>query len=135
MHQSRIRVIDFQDALLAPALYDVASLLTDRITPRIVDRSLEQRLLTRYAQRAGVPVDRAQEEYNLCAFQRVLKVVGRFNFLAEVKGKPAYAQMLPDVVPTAREFAARIDGAPVTQELLHSAVKAGQGETEQRAST
>ncbi len=126
LHSSRIRVIDFQDALLAPALYDVASLLTDRITPRLIDPSLEASLITRYAQRSGVPADRAREEYNLCAFQRVLKVVGRFNFLAEVKDKPAYAGMLPDVVPTAREFAARIDGVPATRELLQSAVKAGQ---------
>lgn len=127
LHRSRIRVIDFQDALLAPALYDVASLLTDRITPRLIDGSLEESLIVRYARRAGIPADRARNEYNLCAFQRVLKVVGRFNFLAEVKGKPAYAQMLPDVVPTAHEFAARIDGAPVTRELLHNAVRTGPG--------
>ena len=41
----RLRVIDFQDALLAPAPYDLATLLGDRVTPQIVPPELERRLL------------------------------------------------------------------------------------------
>jgi aminoglycoside/choline kinase family phosphotransferase len=123
--QGRIRIIDFQDALLGPALYDVASLLTDRITPRVVTEDLAQRLVDRFAARAGIDRAAARQAYALCALQRVLKVVGRFNYLSEVKGKPAYAAMLPDVVPTARRLAAGIAGLQTTAALLEDCVKDG----------
>lgn len=121
VQHGRLRLFDFQDALRAPATYDVASLLTDRFTPELVDADMARRLVTRFADRRRL-FD-AQEHFLLCAFQRVLKVIGRFHFLAEVKGKPAYLDMLPRVVATARAIAAEIDFAPVTRELLESNLK------------
>jgi hypothetical protein len=44
----RLRVIDFQDALMAPATQDVAVLLTTRDTSRIITERVEQRLLDYY---------------------------------------------------------------------------------------
>jgi N-acetylmuramate 1-kinase len=46
-----IRVIDFQDALLAPAPYDLATLLGDRDTPQVVGPELESALLDYYVRR------------------------------------------------------------------------------------
>ena len=43
--RGRVRVIDFQDALLGPALYDLASLCTDRDSDRFVDPELEASLV------------------------------------------------------------------------------------------
>ncbi len=40
-----VRVIDFQDALLAPAPYDLATLLGDRDTPHVIRPDLEAQLL------------------------------------------------------------------------------------------
>ncbi len=125
----RLRIIDFQDALLAPALYDVASLLTDRITPQLIDPARRQRLVRRFWQRQSAgrlssweDTDRA---WTALALQRVLKVVGRFNYLADVKGKPAYREMLPAVVATARELVAAADSVPATGELLATEVRDG----------
>ena len=64
--------------------------------------------------------------YRLCAFQRVLKVIGRFNYLAEVKNKPSYLDMLPTVVATARRLAPHLDEMGATTRLLDTAVKDGQ---------
>lgn len=123
----RIRLIDFQDALMAPSLYDVASLLTDRVTPTLLQPGLESELLARWHSMAdsaaGLSFDQVVEQYEWLALQRVLKVVGRFNYLATVKGKPAYARMLPGVVATARRFAARVEGLPVTRRLLDEQVR------------
>jgi aminoglycoside/choline kinase family phosphotransferase len=124
----RVRVIDFQDALLAPAMYDVASLLTDRITPSRIDAAMENRLVARFA--ATSPAARFGDvgpftSYRLCALQRVLKVVGRFNYLAEVKGKPRYATMLPAIVPTARRLCAGRPELTATSRLLADHVKGG----------
>jgi aminoglycoside/choline kinase family phosphotransferase len=127
VHEERLRIIDFQDALLAPALYDVASLLTDRITPQLLGDACERRLVARFAtQRPAASLGHdAYESFALCALQRVLKVVGRFNYLSEVKGKPRYAEMLPAIMPTARRLCAAVDGLRVTAELLETHGKGG----------
>jgi aminoglycoside/choline kinase family phosphotransferase len=128
VHEGRLRIIDFQDALLGPAIYDAASLLTDRITPRLLGDAAERRLIERFA-RAGAPqrfggVD-PHEAFVLCALQRVLKVIGRFNYLSEVKGKPRYAEMLPAVVPTARRLCSGRSALAATASLLETHVKGG----------
>jgi hypothetical protein len=100
-------VIDFQDALLAPPEYDLASLLTDRITPRIVTPELEDRLLRYYWSARGAESNR--ERYVASVLQRALKVIGRVQYVALEKGKPAPLAFLPDVVATARRALAELD--------------------------
>lgn len=101
-------VIDFQDALLAPAEYDLASLLTDRITPDLIDRALEGRLLDYYAERRGhTGVDRRR--YGLNALHRALKVIGRLHYIAIEKGKTAPLAFLPHILATARRFLVEVE--------------------------
>lgn len=102
-------VIDFQDALLAAAEYDLASLLTDRVTPRLVDAALEDRLLDYYAAARGAPGTIDRRRYRLTALHRALKVVGRLHYIAIEKGKPGPLAFLPDVVATAHRFLAQVD--------------------------
>lgn len=108
VHEGRVRVIDFQDALLAPAPYDLATLLGDRVTPLLIRPSLEQELLRTYAAewkaRGGAPWDPAElwNVYAACALQKAFKVLGRFHYLDQVKGKPAYLGFLP---PTLQQIA------------------------------
>lgn len=126
----RLRVFDFQDALLGPRLYDVASLLTDRTTPELIGPEVERRLVAGFAQRLPRATwsdeDELFAQYHLVALQRVLKVVGRFNYLAEVKGKHGYLAMLPTVARTAerllRELGSRL---PATLEALVAHGKTG----------
>ena len=107
-------VIDFQDALLAPAEYDLASLLTDRVTPRLVTPEIEDRLLRYYWSERGGHYDR--ERYLLSVLQRALKVIGRVQYVAIEKGKPAPLAFLPDVVATARRALAELDGVDTLAE-------------------
>lgn len=128
VQDGRIRVIDFQDALLAPAPYDLATLLGDRDTPTVIRPDIEARLLDVYASawaaRGGVPWSHQQlwDVYATCALQKAFKVVGRFHYLDAVKGKPGYLRYLP---PTwrqiARLLAARPDLAAVQRILVHYA--------------
>ena len=106
--RGRIRVIDFQDALLAPAPYDLATLLGDRDTPGLIRPDLERRLLAHYASawtaHGGTPwrADDLWEVYATCALQKAFKVVGRFHYLDLEKGKPGYLRYIP---PTLRQIA------------------------------
>jgi len=99
-----IRVIDFQDALLAAAPYDLATLLGDRDTPQVVQPQIEAALLDyyryRWAATGGKELDRHAFEdiYFLCALQKALKVVGRFYFLDIEKKKPGYLRYIPSTV-------------------------------------
>ena len=101
VQNGRIRVLDFQDALLAAAPYDLATLLGDRDTPTVIPPPLERRLLDYYADRwasldgPAWDDDGLWDVYASCALQKALKVVGRFYFLAREKGKPGYLRYVP----------------------------------------
>ena len=123
LHEGRIRILDFQDALMGPALYDVASLLTDRSMPERIDDEMEQRLLESFVNAPeaahGLEPEQAEKSYRLCTLQRSLKVLGRFNYLAERQSKPAYLGFLPTTAATARRASAHVDeGIDATRLLL-----------------
>ena len=107
----RIRVIDFQDALLAPAAQDLAVLLTTRDTDRAIGPAAERRLLDYYlagcARRGAACPDAAAfaAGYHLCVLQHALKVIGRFNAL-ERQGKHGYAAFVPHAIAQARRVLA-----------------------------
>jgi aminoglycoside/choline kinase family phosphotransferase len=100
--RGRVRVIDYQDAVLGPALYDLATLCTDRDSDRFVSPALEATLVRRFAARlaaAGGPdlgsPDEVRRRYFEAVAYRTLRVIGRFRFLAMEKGKPGYLRFLP----------------------------------------
>jgi len=107
IHDGDVAVIDFQDALLAPAQYDLASLLNDRVTDGIVQPPLQERLINYYIDKRSESVNHSihrddfSEVYLLSVIQRDLKVVGRFYYLDVVKGKPGYKKFIP---PTLRRL-------------------------------
>lgn len=121
IHEETVRVIDFQDALLAPPQYDLASLLNDRITDSVIGPDLEERLVDYYVDRSralsGQAVDRDEffEIYRLSAMQRDLKVIGRFYYLDLVKNKPGYRKF---IAPTARRLLRNFDRTEQTRRLL-----------------
>lgn len=96
----RIGVVDFQDAVLGPAAYDVASLLQDARVD--VPEALELLLLGRYV-RARQADDRRFEAgafaqlYATLAAQRATKVLGIFARLNTRDGKPQYLRHIPRI--------------------------------------
>jgi N-acetylmuramate 1-kinase len=104
----RLRLIDFQDALMAPAAQDLAVLLTTRDAARIITPTIERRMLEYYFAahlRRGTPMaltlDEFLESYRLCVLQHALKVIGRFIWL-ERNGKQGYAAYIPYALEQAR---------------------------------
>jgi tRNA threonylcarbamoyl adenosine modification protein YjeE len=95
---ARIGVLDFQDALIGPAAYDVASLLQDARVD--VQEALEVALLSRYA-RARRGHDQRFDAasftrlYATLAAQRATKILGIFARLDRRDGKPQYLRHVP----------------------------------------
>jgi len=104
VHNGELVVIDFQDALLAPSQYDLASLLNDRVTDSVILPETEMHLLNYYQKEweklggGRFDGDAFFENYVLSAFQRDLKVIGRFHYLDLIKGKPGYKKYIPATV-------------------------------------
>jgi aminoglycoside/choline kinase family phosphotransferase len=119
----RLRVIDFQDALMAPVAQDLAVLLTTRDTSRIITERVEQRLLDYYfaaSLRRGAQAltfDQFVQSYWLCVLQHALKVIGRFIKL-EQHGKRGYAVFIPYALAQARRALARLEGLPELRTAL-----------------
>ncbi len=94
----RVGLIDFQDAVIGPVAYDVASLLLDaRVEVR---ETLETSLFETYvsARRDNEPDFDEQAfsaAYAVMAAQRITKILGIFVRLARRDGKPGYLGHLP----------------------------------------
>ena len=97
---AKVGIIDFQDAVLGPAAYDLVSLLQDaRID---VPEQLELALLTRYikARRAADETfDPAgfAELYAIMSAQRNTRLLGTFARLNRRDGKPQYLRHQPRI--------------------------------------
>jgi aminoglycoside/choline kinase family phosphotransferase len=96
----RIGILDFQDAVLGPPAYDVASLLMDARCD--VPEEMEVRLLSRYAlgmHASGIEFDPASfaAQYVTMGAQRATKILGIFARLERRDGKPQYLRHMPRV--------------------------------------
>jgi N-acetylmuramate 1-kinase len=117
LQNDRIRVIDFQDALMAPAAQDLAVLLTTRDTDRVIDPSAERRLIDYYLAglaRRGAPCPAVSEffaSYRQCVLQHALKVIGRFTVFAR-QGKRQYSEYIPHAIAQARRMLSACDEFP-----------------------
>ncbi|HLI79323.1 MAG TPA: phosphotransferase [Candidatus Binataceae bacterium] len=111
MTSSKIRIIDFQDALMAPAAQDLAVLLTTRDTGAIISPAAEERLLNFYfsglSRRSAATMsgDDFFRSYRMCVLQHALKCIGLFVSL-ERDGKREYGAFTPHAIAQARRMLA-----------------------------
>jgi N-acetylmuramate 1-kinase len=98
----RLGVIDFQDALMGPATYDLASLLRDayiQLDEPLIDE-LVAYYLDRLAGRCFGWTDRTtfRRVFDFTSIQRNLKAAGRFVYIDRVKGNPKFLADVPRVL-------------------------------------
>lgn len=94
----KIGVIDFQDAVIGPSAYDVASLAQDARVD--VSETLEIELIEHYISKrkeidADFNCDDFKQHYAIMAAQRMTKILGIFIRLDERDRKDAYLKHLP----------------------------------------
>jgi hypothetical protein len=97
---ARVGIIDFQDAVLGPAAYDLVSLLQDaRIdVPEMLELSLFSRYIKarRAADETFNPAEFA-ERYAIMSAQRNTRLLGTFARLNRRDGKPQYLRHQPRI--------------------------------------
>ncbi|VCU72077.1 Phosphotransferase enzyme family protein [Pigmentiphaga humi] len=105
-------VIDFQDAVVGPITYDLASILTDARTTWDEEQQLDWGI--RYwelARKAGLPVPAdfadLHRAYEWMGLQRNLRILGVFARLAYRDGKLGYLDHMPRVNAYVRQVAGR----------------------------
>ncbi|MCY3955938.1 MAG: phosphotransferase [Nitrospira sp.] len=102
----RLGVIDFQDALLGPATYDLASLLRDSYVA--LDEAFVDEMIDRYVTGMRAELDYDGQErllltdlaafrrlFDFTSIQRNLKAAGRFVYIDRVKGNPKFLADIP----------------------------------------
>ncbi len=119
----RLGIIDFQDALIGPSAYDVASLAMDaRVTvPSEIERTTVDAYVAARKAAGAFDEEAFAEAYAIMAAQRNSKILGIFVRLNERDGKPAYLRHLPRI----RDYLERAMAHPSLAELRALYVRNG----------
>lgn len=95
-----LKLLDFQDALMGPYLYDLVALLRDSyvnlpwpLVKQLVDYYLKDR--------AGSPLD--YKMFDWMTIQRKLKDAGRFVYIDRMKRNPSFLQWIPNSLAYVKE--------------------------------
>ncbi|MBI4211933.1 MAG: phosphotransferase [Deltaproteobacteria bacterium] len=89
----KLVLIDFQDALLGPAVYDLVALTRDSYV--VLSKELLDECLARFAENTGRTINDVVEQHCLVTVQRKLKDSGRFVFIDQVKKNPKFLPFIP----------------------------------------
>lgn len=107
----RLGIIDFQDALMGPAAYDLASLLRDAYIA--LEEDLVDELVRRYLDGLATYglslTDRHafRQVFDFTSIQRNLKAAGRFVYIDRVKGNSKFLADIPRVLNYVKRNLAR----------------------------
>ena len=86
-------LLDFQDALVGPAAYDLVSLLQD--ARREVTPTMASKMISYYMGEAGVDEVGFRLSYAILGAHRALRILGIFSRLAKQDGKQSYLKLMP----------------------------------------
>jgi aminoglycoside/choline kinase family phosphotransferase len=102
-------IIDFQDAALASPAYDVASLMFDANTSRFVGPTLRGEAIAAWVEAtASLAGPKSSARLiDIQGLQRCLKAAGRFVWLARVRGKTSFLNLLPETLALACDVMSR----------------------------
>ena len=97
LHEDRLVMIDFQDARMGPAQYDLASLLRDSYVT--LSEEFVEDLLAVYTDMVDETSDSSRAKFryifDLMSLQRNIKALGTFGYQLSVRGSIRYASSIP----------------------------------------
>jgi hypothetical protein len=119
----RLTVLDFQDAFIGPAPYDLVALLCDSYVDLAPE--LQREMLVRYAdQRSLSALQRSALErgFHLITVQRKLKDAGRFVFIDRTRHMPEFLPFYPGSLVYVARALAQLPELAALQSLLRRVV-------------
>jgi aminoglycoside/choline kinase family phosphotransferase len=124
VHGDRLVMIDFQDARMGPAQYDLASLLKDsyyQLEERQIDKLLDYYII-RWETLSGQKVDRAEFRriFDLMSVQRNFKAIGSFASFLNRRGNASYLKYIGNTFENIRRTLLKYPQyAPLREVLFH----------------
>jgi aminoglycoside/choline kinase family phosphotransferase len=100
------RIIDFQGARMAPAAYDIASVLWDpyyRLDDKMRERLIGYYCSERKKQSDGFDACDFSDSLIPCRLQRHMQALGAYGFLSVVKGKKYFEKHIPEALRLLKE--------------------------------
>jgi aminoglycoside/choline kinase family phosphotransferase len=112
---ARVGLLDFQDAVMGPAAYDLASLLQDaRVdVPEMMEIALLSRYVRARMRKGSFEASDFARGYATLAVQRASKILGIFARLERRDRKPQYLRHMPRVWNYLQRSLAHPDLAPL----------------------
>ena len=127
--EGRLRIIDYQDARMGPASYDLVSLLLDRRTtvPTLAEVRERRLYFIEERQRRGleaVDPNDFTSEFRLMTVQRCLKAVGTFSYQTAVCGRgEVYLQFINPMLAIVVQAAEWLERFPLLRSMLRERSK------------
>ena len=90
-----VGLLDFQDAMIGPVVYDLVSLVTD--ARRDVPPEIRERCEARFALGLGLDSEEMARDISICSAQRNLRILMVFGRMSLHFEKPHYVDLIPRV--------------------------------------
>ncbi len=95
IHNKKLYLIDFQDALMGSPVYDLVALLKDSYISMEEDFVVDMLKYYLKKSESTIEFESFYRMFKLQAVQRKLKDTGRFHFIDQVRGNSSFLQYIP----------------------------------------
>ena len=127
-----LTVIDFQDALLGPRVYDLVALLCDSYVSLEIE--LQESMIDRYAAVRRIDPQVLRREFWMVALHRKLKDAGRFIYIDRVRRNPDFLGWYPQSLVYVGRAASQTSGFDALAALLRQTIPGFPGAVSKPAS-
>jgi aminoglycoside/choline kinase family phosphotransferase len=128
-----LTVIDFQDALTGPRVYDLVALLCDSYVPLEVE--LQRAMIDRYAALRRIEPEELRREFRWVTLHRKLKDAGRFIFIDRIRRNPDFLEWFPQSLVYVGHALSETPSLSGLRDVLTTAIPGFPDEVEKPTST